>query len=361
MIRLGLSWFEGQVRKKFQEERNMNNTQSIKFRNFANTECKGSSGLYEFLSLQIADDDELLELASHARSGQPSSNLLFGAVHYLLLKGKNHQLQDFYQSMTKNPRKVEESFLPFKEFCSQYSNEIIPLLQEKLVQTNEVRRCSYLFPAFQSIYHIVKKPLALIEIGSSAGLQLLWDQYSYSYGTGAVFGNRESNLHIKAEIKGDNTPTLQDFIPPVSERIGIDLHPIDLTDDENVLWLKALIWPEHHERHELFEKAAEIVKANEIRLIKGNGVEMLDELSREVSSEYAICVFHTHVANQMPTEVRNRLLDKVTQIGSEREIFHLYNNIQDRDLHLDYYLDGKEYKHVVAQTEGHGKWFTWEL
>lgn len=168
-------------------------------------------------------------------------------------------------------------------------------------------------------------------------------------------------MHITAEIKGDIAPNLQDFIPPVAVRIGIDLHPIDLRDDENVLWLKALIWPEHHERRELFEKAAEIVKANEIRLIKGNGVEMLEQLSKEASNEYAICVFHTHVANQMPSEVRNRLLDKVQQIGSEREIFHLYNNIQDRDLHLDYSLDGKEYKQIVGQTEGHGKWFTWEL
>ena len=339
----------------------MNNTQSIKFQNFANTECKGSSSLYEFLSLQIADDDKLLELATHARSGQPSSNLLFGAVHYLLLKGNDHSLRYFYPSMTKHPRKVDESFLPFKEFCNQYSNEIIPLLQEKLVQTNEVRRCSYLFPAFQYIYNITKKPLALIEIGTSAGLQLLWDQYSYSYGTGVAYGNRESTLHITAEIKGDNAPNLQDYIPPVASRIGIDLHPIDLKDDDNVLWLKALIWPEHHERRELFEKAAKIVKANEIRLIKGNGVEMLDELSKEVSSEYAICVFHTHVANQMPAGVRNRLLEKVKQIGSECEIFHLYNNIQDRDLHLDYSFDGKEYKHVVGQTEGHGKWFTWGL
>ncbi|MEH7225258.1 DUF2332 domain-containing protein [Bacillus sp. JJ1566] len=339
----------------------MKSNQSIKFRNFAITECKGSSRLYEFLSLKITEDDDILELASHARKGQPSSNLLFGAVHYLLLKGKDHQLREFYPSIVTNPRNVEESFIHFKDFCLQFSDEIISLLQEKLVQTNEVRRCSYLFPAFQSIYNTVKKPLALIEIGTSAGLQLLWDQYSYSYGTNEVYGNKDSALHITSEIKGNKTPNLQDFIPPVAARIGIDLQPINLKDQENELWLQALIWPEHHERRALFEKAAEYVKANELRLIEGNGVELLCDLSEEIPKDFAICVFHTHVANQMPSDVKTSLLEQVQRIGAEREIFHLYNNIQDRNLHLDYYLNGKEYQNVVGETEGHGRWFTWEL
>lgn len=336
-------------------------TQSKKFRNFAITECKNSSKLYEFLSFEISEDDEILELAEHAREGQPSSNLLFGAVHFLLLKGKEHYLREFYPSIVEKPRNVEESFLAFKDFCRQFSDEIIPLLQEKLLQTNEVRRCSYLFPTFQHIFDVVGKPLALIEIGTSAGLQLLWDQYSYSYGTNEVFGNKESTLHITAEVRGHKTPNLQDFIPPVATRIGIDLHPIDLRDGENALWLKALIWPEHHERQELFEKGTDYVKTNELRLIQGNGVELLHDVSKEFPREYAICVFHTHVANQMPSEAKTRLLEQISRIGAEREIFHLYNNIQDRYLHLDYYLDGKEYKNVVGETEGHGRWFTWEL
>lgn len=57
------------------------------FRNFSVKECKGSSDLYEHLSLQISEDSELLALASHAQPGQPIPNLLLGAVHYLLLKG----------------------------------------------------------------------------------------------------------------------------------------------------------------------------------------------------------------------------------------------------------------------------------
>lgn len=335
---------------------------SEKFINFAITECKGSSHLYEYLSLKIAQDEEILELASHARKGQPVPNLLFGAVHYLLLKGKNHNLKDFFPSIVDMPREdKEESFTYFKDFCERNKDEIIPILKSKLVQTNEVRRCAYLFPIFQYIFDIVGKPLALIEIGTSAGLQLLWDKYSYSYGKNEIYGDKDSKVHITSEIKSDKSPSLKGSIPPVSSRIGIDLNSIDLSNDEEYLWLNALIWPEHNERRELFEKAAEYVRVNPLTLIEGDGIELLPGLSKGIPKEYCVCVFHTHVANQMPKEVRNSLLEQVKWIGRDREIFHVYNNVQDRYLHLDYYIDGKEFVNTVGETDGHGRWFTWNL
>jgi hypothetical protein len=63
---------------------------SDRFKTFAEKECAGSSELYEFLSTKIAEDNEILELSSNAKEGQPVPNLLFGAVHYLLLKGNEH-------------------------------------------------------------------------------------------------------------------------------------------------------------------------------------------------------------------------------------------------------------------------------
>lgn len=334
---------------------------SEKFRNFSKNECKGSSDLYEHLSFRIAEDEEILALASHAREGQPVPNLLFGAVHYLLLKGKNHCLNEFYLSIVKNPENPEESYFYFKDFCNQYTDEIIHILKNKLVQTNEVRRCAYLFPTFNYIFKHGKKSLALIEIGTSAGLQLLWDKYSYSYGTNEVFGDANSEVHITAEVEGEKYPFLKREIPPVGPRIGIDLNVLDLTNDEDYLWLNALIWPDHQERRALFGKAAGYVKETSLTLIEGDGVELLPGLSKEIPSDYAICVFHTHVANQMPLEVKEKLFKQVKSIGSDREIFHIYNNVQDKDLHLDYYMGGKEFTNKVGKTEGHGRWFSWGL
>lgn len=154
---------------------------SQSFLRFAEREGKGSSPLYESLSIHIARDKELLQLASFVQEGQPVPNLLFGTVHFLLLKGKEHPLKEFYPSIVNEERACNEAFPAFKDFCSIYQNQIKELLQTRRVQTNEVRRCAYLYPVFCLIYEKVKQPLAIIEIGTSAGLQLLWDQFSYSY------------------------------------------------------------------------------------------------------------------------------------------------------------------------------------
>lgn len=334
---------------------------SQKFIDFAQKECEGSSELYKSLSLAIAEDKELLDLAANSRDGQPIPNLFLGAVHYLLLKGYDHGLKEFYPSIVANPRMPNNSFLAFKDFCQRYLEEIKDILKSRLVQTNEVRRCSYLYPTFKHIFELTKKPLALIEIGTSAGLQLLWDQYRYSYGTSEIVGKLNSNVLISSEIRGESIPFLHGPPPPVVSRIGIDLNIIDLSNDDDFLWLNSLIWPNHHERRSMFAKAANYVRESKLELIEGNGVCLLKDLAKNIATEHTICIFHTHVANQMPIEARRTLVERVKAIGKERDIFHIYNNIWDRDLHLDYYLNGKEYNKKIGETDGHGRWFTWEM
>ncbi|WP_027407768.1 DUF2332 domain-containing protein [Anoxybacteroides tepidamans] len=332
-----------------------------RFRRFAVRECRGSSDLYEQLSLAIAQDEELLRLASAARSGQPVPNLLFGAVHYLLSKGYDHELREFYASLTKAPRAPQQAFPHFRDFCFLYRDEITVLLTEKLVQTNEVRRCGYLYPSFCWIYRLAKKPLSLIEIGTSAGLQLAWDRYKYSYGSHKTYGNPHSSVFIASEIRGGHMPYLLAESPPVAERIGIDLHVNDLQNEEDQLWMQALIWPEHTERRELFQKAAQCLQDVPVRLHEGDGIALLPSIAAAVPSDTALCIFHTHVANQMPEDAKRKLLEHIDAIGKKRDVFHLYNNINDWRLQLDYFIDRKKYARVVAETDGHGRWFCWEL
>jgi hypothetical protein len=336
---------------------------SDRFKTFAEKECAGSSELYEFLSTKIAEDNEILELSSNAKEGQPVPNLLFGAVHYLLLKGNEHQLSKFYQSIVKKPKSPKDSFPHFKDFCTTYKDQIISILKEKMVQTNEVRRCGYLYPSFSYAYDIVKKPLALIEIGTSAGFQLLWDKYSYSYNSDEIFGYTDSNVHIISEIKGENIPILTKVSPPVTHRYGLDLHINDLSNVEDSLWLNSLIWPEHKERRALFEQALECVMNNkdDLNLIEGDGVDLLSSIVEQIPNDSTICIFHTHVANQIPVDIKQKLLDNVKRIAKKRNVVHIYNNIWDRDLHLDYYINGIEHNETIAETDGHGRWFEWKL
>lgn len=335
---------------------------SATFRKFAERECRGSSSLYELLALRISEDETCLSLAAYGEGrGQPIPNLFFGAVHYLLLKGKEHRLADYYPSITKQPKDPRNIFFDFKDFCQTYEQEMIHILQTKLVQTNEVRRCGYLYPIFSHIHSQVKKPLALIEIGTSAGFQLLWDQYKYDYSTNETYGNRHSDVLIQSECLTTNSPALSYSSPPVTHRIGLDLNIVDLSSEEEYGWLNALIWPEHEERRALFKQAAKAVQRCELDLREGNGIDMLSQITQEISTDSTICVFHTHVANQFTTEMKHQLEAVIKQVGEVRDIFHIYNNMWDSYLHLDYVLAGRLYKRTVGETDGHGRWFKWQL
>src|SRR5947209_1641857 len=112
------------------------------FRHFAEVECRHSSPLYEALSFRIAEDSVLLELASNASPGQPVPNLLFGAVHYLLLQVNDGSLAQYYPGLTQNPLLPELAYAAFRTFCLWQRDQIVSLLSTHRVQTNEVGRCS---------------------------------------------------------------------------------------------------------------------------------------------------------------------------------------------------------------------------
>lgn len=331
------------------------------FRAFAEIECKDSSPLYYTLSHSIARDKTLLDIAEHAMPGQPIPNLLFAAVQYLLSSETHgsHALSAYYPSCCPSASRPAEAYSHFKDFVLADSNEVVALLESRRVQTNEVRRCAYLLPAFLfAISHFESRPLALIEIGASAGLNLLWDKYQYSYGGSALYGDSSSQVLITSSFRGVEPSILSKPLPEVSQRIGLDLNIIDTADPDQVAWLRALIWPEHHERRNLLNSALMKLSESEVDLREGDGFEMLVDLAEEISEDSLLCVYHTHVANQISPEARQSFLRSIAALGAKRDIVHLFNNIKP-GLHLTAYCKGQLFDLPLARTDGHARWIEW--
>lgn len=139
------------------------------------------------------------------------------------------------------------------------------------------------------------------------------------------------------------------------------MHVNDLMNPEDYSWLQSLIWPEHHDRRAIFKQASRIASEHQLDLIEGDGVERLVDIAEKIPESSTICVFHTHVANQIPEQKKHELQANIKQLGQSRDIYHLYNNMWDSDLHLDSFINGIEQKRRVGTTDGHGKWFTWAL
>jgi hypothetical protein len=330
------------------------------FARFAQVECRGSSPLYEALSWSIAVDHDMLDLAAHAGPGQPVPNLFFAAVHFVLARTADAPLVEFYPSLTAAARPPVEAYPALRTFCRDHAVAIRSLLGSRRVQTNEVGRCAYLFPAFTRVATLAgDRPLALIEIGASAGLNLLWDRCRYRYDETAAYGVGDSPVSIRCQLRGDLRPPLVRRPPAIVERIGIDLQPVDVDDEDAVRWLEALVWPEARERADLLRAAIALARREPPRLVSGDGAVVLAATVDAMPPEVPVCVFHTHTLNQVPPAARARLTALLRELATTRELYRLsaeWLGAPVPQLTLTTWSRGEARERLLARCDHHGRW-----
>ena len=338
-----------------------------RFRRFAALECRGSSALYERLSLHIADDPALLALASHCAAGQPAPNLFLAAAHLALLGEPDHPLGAYYASVTDLPEPPDGAFPHFRALCLARRDEIVATVSSRMVQTNEVGRCAALLPAFAIVARRAARPTAeFVEVGASAGLNLLWDRFAYDYGGGVRWGDPDSPVRLACEVRGAPLPTLPAAMPRVVRRVGIDLSPVDVGDAGAVAWLRALIWPEHRHRVAALDGALRIAASEPPTLIAANALDALPDELADADSDAALCVFHTHTLNQFPEEARRRFAAILDAEGARRDLYVVSiertGAQEDRVgalLSLTAYEQGRKTTRDLGQCDNHGMWLEW--
>ncbi len=300
---------------------------------FAAREAHGVSPVYERLSYAVSRDDELLALLGALPPTKRQPNLLFGVVR--LLGGP-----------------VEDP-AAFHEYAVASWPEIEAQMRVRATQTNEVGRCAVLLPVLATL----PQPLALLEVGASAGLCLYPDRYAYRYGD-QVIGSGEPVLECTAT--GMAPPT---GLPEVVWRAGLDLNPLHVTDPADVAWLDALIWPEHTHRRARLRAAAAVAAAEPPLLVRGDLVDDLPALAAQAPTGATLVVFHTSVLYQVPAPRREAFTKLVRElpghwIANEAPDALPYDTLPkppDNALHNVLALDGTP----LAWTRSHGQAIIW--
>lgn len=328
----------------------------------ANSE--NASPLYAHLSQYVSTDRELLKLVLEADRATQVSNLLFGAVHYLLLNGEDHPLRAFYASLTAHPKSPEDAPSLFRNFSISYAKEIRQLVGTRKVQTNEVQRCTGLLPAFLLVeQRNPKKPLSLLEIGSSAGLHLLWDKYGYHYEPLGPIGRVDSPVQLHCSLVGEKLPDISDVMLRIESRIGIDINPIDVENHDEVRWIRALIWPEHTDRAALFERASAIARGNPPHIVAGNAADVLLSTAETVPGDTALCIFHSYTLNQCPEHIHHQIVRDIEEIAKSRDVFRIslewYGGQRQPQLELYSYTANHTGHELLAYCESHGRSLEW--
>ncbi|PKB63822.1 MAG: hypothetical protein BZY80_05250 [SAR202 cluster bacterium Io17-Chloro-G2] len=342
---------------------------SESFTRFAELECQGMSDLYYRLSLGIAADNDLLELAIQAKSGQPRPNLFFAAVQRLLMDEPDHPLAAFYPHISGGSAPhggplPEDPAPAFRVFCLERQQALTGLLANRMVQTNVVRRCARILPAFAYVNRLgLGGTLFLIEIGASAGLNMLLDRYGYDYGEGRVYGNRLSPVQISSTFRGSQRPVIPGAIPDLADRIGVDLNPVELNDPEETQWLKALVWPERRDELGLLEAALKVASEHPPRVVKGDALDLLPGLIDAVPGDQVPCLIHSHVLNQFPREARVMFWSLVENRGVNRNLAVISMEGVREGEHaaeeVTYFRDGARTNLRLANSDSHGYWVEW--
>jgi len=326
--------------------------------------CLPGSPLYALLAAAVAEDTALLGLAERTRPGQPPPNMLFAAVHDLLLRGDRHPLAAFYPSLGGRAPAGPAAVAAFRDFCLGRAASIGELLATRLTQTNETARCAYLLPAFAMVQRLGGgRPLALIEVGASAGLNLNFDRYGYDYGDGREYGEPGAAVRLAAELRGDVRPPLPACTPEVAWRCVVDLSPVELGDPEAVRWLEALIWPEQEARLSRLRGAVAIALDHRPPVRRGDALALLPGLIAEAPAGAALCVFHTHVTYQFSAEMRARLEETFVAAGQARPVYRLsceHSGAELPRLTLRTYGSGRVEERPLARTTGHANWIEWQ-
>jgi hypothetical protein len=315
------------------------------------------------LSYGVAEDPEILDLATLSPSGQPPPNLLFGSVHYLLLTGANHRLKDYYPDLSPSARSAPTAYDAFRDFCLEHREELRRLISTRLVQTNVVRRSVCLLPAFAAVSTLGgDRPLAQIEIGASAGLNLLWEHYLYEYDSGVTWGSPASPVHLSTDLRGEVVlPTIPATLR-AAWTVGVDLNPVDLEDDDAVMWLRALVWPENVEQQDQLLAAIQVAKEHRPRLLKGDGSELLPELLLGAPPLATLCVFATHTLYQFPVEALSTLLKTMQSYSVSRPVYFVsmeQTGGPHSELKLTLYEGGTSKIAHLANCNPHGRWLEW--
>jgi len=297
--------------------------------------CEGRSPLYASLCRQLAGDRRVDPLIGPPRWDAPLR--LLAGVHYLVLVGKA-TWDDVGAALDEHAA-----------FLGRF-------VAEREVQTNEVQRSWALLPAILSIAD--GRPLDLLELGSAAGLNLVWDRFAYRYSAGTWGGGP---LVLAGDDRVPPPAALLSRRTTVARRRGVDRSPIDVTTEEGALLLESFVWADQEDRVARLRAAIDVVRDDPPQLIRGDYVRDLPALLDDRVPGAQLIVYETASTQYLDREQRSSLHEALHYAGRAEPLTFLTtrsNAGQDfYSLEAISWPSGR--RREIEELDFHGAWLRW--
>ena len=280
-----------------------------------------------------------------------------GALHGLYLSGIAPELAPIYSGEPADDQAIVADVL------RRHGDLLLPWLDGP-PQTNEAGRSSNFIAAMLWLADQGLPPrFECLEIGSSAGINLMIDRYFYNLG-GVKVGPENAAMQFEPEWRGP---------PPPGHRIsfaslkGCDDAPLDLTDPEHALRLKAFIWPEHIVRFARLEAAIGAARDKAPDLVCQNAADFVEQqLALPQAQGTTRVLMHSIVMQYVPQDQRERITRAMEVHGAratpDRALawISLEGNreLLNHGLTVRYWPGGEE-ERLLAAAHAHGAWIEW--
>jgi hypothetical protein len=298
-------------------------------------EARGRSPAYETLAAAVAGDDLILEFLDTLPPPKRQPNLLFAAARYLGTPSDIGALRTLVRRDAAGLSRV---------------------MLARRTQTNEPARCATLLPALAAL----PGPLALIEVGASAGLTLLFDRYSYDYDGHQIAGSDPDAPTLRCAISGP--APLPDRVPAIAWRAGLDLNPLDVTREDDVRWLSCLVWPGESGRQDRLTAAIASARRDPPPVHRGDLLTDLPALAAQAPAEATLVIYHSAVLAYVEAEDRERFARTVRGLAAtwlSNEAPGVVPGLPFTAFRENTFVLGRDGRTPLALAAGHGTWLHW--
>ncbi|GAA1879005.1 hypothetical protein GCM10009836_70520 [Pseudonocardia ailaonensis] len=266
----------------------------------------------------IADDEVLLDLAAAVPPDRLPALLLSAAVRRLVTELPDEPLaRHFPVPGGAQPPRDPGFAAELGAFARAHRDELAALCAEHRYQMNEAGRCADVLPVLARIAAADPRPLALVDLGTGAGLALHSDRYHYAYRGNETWtaGDPASPVQLECEVRSGRPPVA---LPVLADRVGIDVEPLDLRDPGTRAWLAACVPPEAGAVTR-FAAASAIAAARPARTVRGDLLEVLPDVVASLPPG-PVCVVDTYVHVFLPPERLARFDTVLAGLSADRDV-----------------------------------------
>jgi hypothetical protein len=285
------------------------------YRHFATGDAVRTSPLHQRVAVALSESDEAMRAIATAPAGKRHPTVILAALHDLVLDGRAPVLARAY--VAGDGDAAADAAV---DTVIEKTDAVVAVAARRRPWADATAHATVLHPAIAEAAHRAgTQTVGLVDVGCSAGLDLIVDRVGISYGNGQSLGDPASPVQLSASVVGDRRLP-ERAMPDVVARVGIDREPIDVADPAQTRWLRACLPPDQPQRAARLESQLALAATVPRLLLPGDAVEVLPDALARVPEDALPVVLTTWALSRLPQESRLHLLHLLLDAAARRPV-----------------------------------------